>query len=97
VTTVFYACPVTSRANPQSLVESFRRAGWIELSLGFRTFGLPRTFIAAVAATWPNAGFRRQLNEPSRRERVLKKSDLYREERASRRDLTTCRVSQNGG
>ena len=50
-----------SRANPQSLVESFRRADWIDVSRGLRRFGLPRTFIAAVAARWPNAGFHRRL------------------------------------
>ena len=51
----------TSRAHPQVLVESFRRADWIDVSRGLRRFGLPRTFIAAVAATWPNAGFHRRL------------------------------------
>jgi hypothetical protein len=50
-----------SRANPQSLVESFRRADWIDVSRGLRRFGLTRTFIAAVDATWPNAGFHRRL------------------------------------
>jgi hypothetical protein len=50
-----------SHANPQSLVESFRRADWIDVSRGLRTFGLPPTFIAAVAATWPSAGFHRRL------------------------------------
>ncbi len=50
-----------SRAIPQSLVESFRRAGWIDVSRGLRRFGLPRTFIAAVATTWPSAGFHRRL------------------------------------
>ena len=50
-----------SRANPQSLVESFRRADWIDVSRGLRRFGLPRTFIAAVTARWPNAGFHRRL------------------------------------
>jgi hypothetical protein len=49
-----------SRAG-QSLVESFRRADWIDVSRGLRRFGLPRTFIAAVNATWPNAGFHRRL------------------------------------
>jgi hypothetical protein len=43
-----------SRAHPQALVEAFRRA---------ERFGLPRTFIAAVTATWPNAGFHRRLVE----------------------------------
>ena len=50
-----------SRANPQLLVESFRRADWIDVSRGLRRFGLPRTFIATVATTWPNAGFHRRL------------------------------------
>jgi HD domain len=53
-----------SRANPQSsLVESFRRADWIDVTRGLRRFGLPRRFIAAVAATWPSAGFHRRLVE----------------------------------
>jgi len=52
-----------SHANPQSLVESFRRADWIDVSCGLRRFGLPRTFIAAVAATWPDEGFHRRLVE----------------------------------
>ena len=52
-----------SRANPQSLVESFRRADWIDVTRGLRKFGLPRSFIAAVAATWPSAGFHRRLVE----------------------------------
>jgi hypothetical protein len=50
-----------SGANPQSLVESFRRADWIDVSRGLRRFGLPRTFISAVATTWPSAGFHRRL------------------------------------
>jgi HD domain len=51
----------SSRADPRSLAESFRRADWIDVSRGLRRFGLPRPFIAAVAATWPNAGFHRRL------------------------------------
>ena len=50
-----------SRTHPRSLVESFRRADWIDVSRGFRRFGLPPAFIAAVAATWPSAGFHRRL------------------------------------
>jgi HD domain len=46
-----------------SLVESFRHADWIDVTRGLRRFGLPRSFIAAVAATWPNAGFHRRLIE----------------------------------
>src|SRR5262245_15466282 len=53
----------TSHANPPILVESFRRADWIDVTRGLRRFGLPRTRIAAVAATWPDAGFHRRLVE----------------------------------
>jgi hypothetical protein len=52
-----------ARVEGQSLVESFRRADWIDVSRGLRRFGLSRTFIAAVDATWPNAGFHRRLVE----------------------------------
>lgn len=52
-----------SRANPQLLVESFRRADWIDVTRGLRRFGLPRAFIAAVATRWPSAGFHRRLVE----------------------------------
>jgi hypothetical protein len=50
-----------SRANPHSLVESFRRADWIDVSCGLRRFGVSRSFIAAVTARWPDAGFHRRL------------------------------------
>jgi len=51
----------SARSDPHSLVESFRRADWIDVSCGLRRFGLPRTFISAVATTWPSAGFHRRL------------------------------------
>jgi hypothetical protein len=50
-------------ANPRSLVESFRRADWTDVTRGLRRFGLPRSFLAAVGATWPSAGFHRRLIE----------------------------------
>ena len=50
-----------SLANPQSLVESFRRADWIDVSRGLRSFGVSLRFIAAVSTTWPSAGFHRRL------------------------------------
>jgi len=53
----------TARQDPQSLVESFRRADWIDVTRGLRRFGLPRSFITAVAGTWPSAGFHRRLVE----------------------------------
>ena len=51
----------SSRADEQSLVESFRRADWIDVSRGLRRFGLPRSFVASVTARWPDAGFHRRL------------------------------------
>jgi hypothetical protein len=53
----------SSRTDQHSLVESFRRADWIDVSLGLRRFGLSRTFVAAVRTTWPDAGFHRRLVE----------------------------------
>ena len=53
----------SARSDRQSLVESFRRADWIDVTRGLRRFGVPRTFVEAVAATWPSAGFHRRLVE----------------------------------
>ena len=50
-----------SRAAPQLLAESFRRADWIDVTRGLRRFGLPRSLFAAVVARWPDAGFHRRL------------------------------------
>ena len=44
-------------------VESFRRADWIDVSRGLRTFGVPRPFIASLFSAWPSAGFHRRLVE----------------------------------
>jgi hypothetical protein len=53
----------SSRSHPPSLVESFRRADWIDVTWGLRRFGVPRPFIATVRDTWPDAGFHRRLVE----------------------------------
>ena len=45
------------------LVEPFRRADWIDVTRGLRTFGIPRRFIALVFAVWPSAGFHWRLLE----------------------------------
>jgi hypothetical protein len=50
-----------SRANYDSLVEPFRRADWIDVTRGGRTFGLPRPLIRSVLAVWPSAGFHWRL------------------------------------
>jgi len=52
-----------ARAHPDWLVEGFRRADWIDVSCGFRRFGLPRAFIRSLFATWPSAGFHWRLVE----------------------------------
>ncbi len=45
----------------QKIVETFRRADWIDVSRGLRRFGLPRARLASVFAAWPNAGFHKRL------------------------------------
>ena len=44
-----------------SLVEAFRRADWIDVTRGLRTFGLPRPLIRSLFAAWPSAGFHWRL------------------------------------
>jgi hypothetical protein len=53
----------SSRSHQPSLVESFRRADWIDVTYGLRTFGVQRPFIATVRYTWPDAGFHWRLVE----------------------------------
>ncbi|NTU53313.1 MAG: HD domain-containing protein [Chlorobiaceae bacterium] len=43
------------------LVESFRKADWIDLSLGAFTFGLDRQYINEIRRRYPNAGFHSTL------------------------------------
>ena len=43
------------------LVEAFRRADWVDVSLGLRTFGLSRTLVRATYESFPDAGFHRRL------------------------------------
>jgi HD domain-containing protein len=50
-----------STADPDSLIEAFRRADWIDVTRGLRRFGIPRPFVARVFATWPSAGFHWRL------------------------------------
>ena len=49
------------RGDPRWLVEPFRRADWIDVSRGLRTFGLPRKLLGEIFATWPDAGFHKRL------------------------------------
>jgi hypothetical protein len=43
------------------LEEAFRRADWIDVSLGIRRFGLPRSLIRQSFARFPSAGFHTRL------------------------------------
>jgi len=43
------------------LVEAFRKADWIDVSLGLRRFGMSRAFVHEVRHAFPNAGFHRRL------------------------------------
>ena len=52
-----------ARVDSRSLVEAFRRADWIDVSRGFRRFGLARAFIGTVFANWPDSGFHWRLVE----------------------------------
>lgn len=47
--------------NPGWLVEPFRRADWVDVSLGMLSMGLPRSYIAEVRSALPNAGFHKTL------------------------------------
>jgi hypothetical protein len=50
-----------ARAHPDCLVEGFRRADWVDVSRGWRRFGVARPFITSLFATWPSAGFHWRL------------------------------------
>lgn len=58
----------TFRGADAGLIEPFRRADWIDVSLGLLTFGLPRARLRAIFARWPNAGFHRRLVQLTLRE-----------------------------
>ncbi|MQA29822.1 MAG: hypothetical protein GEU82_08290 [Luteitalea sp.] len=49
------------RGDPEGLVESFRRADWVDVSRGLLTFGLPRRLLREISSTWPSAGFHKRL------------------------------------
>lgn len=44
-----------------ALVESFRRADWIDVSRGAIRGGVSRSFVRDLYARWPSAGFHRRL------------------------------------
>ena len=51
------------RNNAGPLVEAFRKADWVDVSLGALRFGLPASIVSDVRAAFPNAGFHRRLAE----------------------------------
>ena len=44
-----------------AFIEPFRRADWIDVSLGVLSFGLPRERLREILARWPNEGFHKRL------------------------------------
>ncbi len=54
---------ITSAPRTGPLVDAFRRADWIDVSLGVLRLGLPATLVADVRRAFPNAGFHRRLAE----------------------------------
>lgn len=53
---------LTTHPDPaHPLIEVFRRADLVDVSLGVVRFGLPRSYIARVRTQFPNAGFHRRL------------------------------------
>lgn len=49
------------KANPNWLVEPFRKADWIDVSRGKMKFGLPSVYVAETLSRFPNAGFHKRL------------------------------------
>jgi hypothetical protein len=51
------------RKDSQTLVEPFRRADWMDVSMGLTASGSSRTFVRELFSTWPSAGFHKRLLE----------------------------------
>ncbi len=47
--------------DPQHLAEVFRRADWMDVSLGLVRFGIPMARVRLIKRAFPNAGFHRLL------------------------------------
>jgi hypothetical protein len=48
-------------AGDAALVELFRRADWIDVTLGLRSFGLPKAVMRELFSHFPDAGFHKRL------------------------------------
>lgn len=55
-------------ASAGALVEPFRKADWIDVSLCALSFGLDRPFLREVCAAFPNAGFHKLLMRATARQ-----------------------------
>ena len=62
----------SAKAAPDTLAEAFRKADWIDVSLGAFTGGLPRSYVAEVRAAFPNVGFHRRLVQLASRRLLTK-------------------------
>jgi len=51
----------SSSKDPDQLSEVFRRADWIDVSIGLWRFGLERQAVRAIRAAFPDAGFHWRL------------------------------------
>lgn len=49
------------KPDPSGLIEAFRKADWVDVSLGMIRCGIPRPFLREVSAAFPNAGFHKRL------------------------------------
>lgn len=58
----------STRQGRQSLVEAFRRADWIDVSLGLMRFGVPRERLREINRRFPNAGFHALLGSLAARQ-----------------------------
>ena len=56
------------KGNTYPLVEVFRKADWIDVSKGKRSFGLSNEFIASVIDEFPNSGFHKKLIQLTKNE-----------------------------
>lgn len=52
---------------PARLIESLRKADWVDVSLGLIRCGLPRQYLRELSAAFPNAGFHGRLVQLSLR------------------------------
>jgi len=55
------------RPDPHSLIEPFRRADLVDVSMGVVTFGTPRGLVRQLYGQWPDAGFHKRLIQLSLR------------------------------